>query len=214
MKHQGLLAFIPLLFALHGNTALADPESWSNACNYPDAIDSSLDPQVANLLKAEVMLVNRADIQDMGNGYWHLTNDGPFTHDRATPPQTLCTDSLFYNQYTSDVSHGRSGFLIGPDLVATAPHGGFYLGDFVVVYGFSGGLLNQGCSFNTPGNTPAANVYQPKSGGTYINPFTAGVSDFAAFQLDRSVPGPTWLRLRSSGAPSADDVIASAGHLY
>jgi len=170
MKHQGLLAFIPLLFALHGNTALADPESWSNACNYPDAIDSSLDPQVANLLKAEVMLVNRADIQDMGNGYWHLTNDGPFTHDRATPPQTLCTDSLFYNQYTSDVSHGRSGFLIGPDLVATAPHGGFYLGDFVVVYGFSGGLLNQGCSFNTTGNIPAANVYQPKSGGTYINP--------------------------------------------
>lgn len=214
MKNLGLFAVVSFVFALNASVSRADPESWSDACNYPDEIASNLDPQVANLLKSEVMLVNRADIQNLGNGYWRFTNDGQFTHDRATPPRALCADSLFYGDYTSDVSLGRSGFLIGPDLVATAPHAGFYLGNFVVVYGFSGGLLNQGCSFNTSGDIPAANVYVPKSGGVYVNTLGDGVSDFAAFQLDRSVAGGSWLRLRSSGVPSPDDVIATAGHPY
>lgn len=221
MKSYALLmALIPATSLQGLNTATAAPfEPWGDPCGYP-GIPSTHDANMTRLLDAEAVLIPANEIaRNTGDqNFWHLTNTAGFYYYPGSNNLILDGPFLFETRISS---RGRSGFLIAPDMVMTASHSRpqrsefFDPSDYVVV-------LNMRSKKNSAGECVAPNLSRIPDSDVYIIPpgtqvfdlmTMAGESfDYAAFKLPRSVAGNKHLRLRRSGTPDREDVMALVGH--
>jgi subtilisin-like proprotein convertase family protein len=123
------------------------------------------------------------------------------------PP--LCTEERFHKQETAAFC---SGFLVGPNLVATAGHcirtQGTQYSDCEstsFVFGFA---LKK--STDVPRNVAASEVYRCK--GIVKTVMTSTGADFAIVELDRPVVGHKPLTIRRSGSAAVNDSLVVIGH--
>ncbi len=191
-------------------SAGATSTPWNEACEITD-------PQIRKLIDAEVFMIPTALISAPRNGTYAIpilqfTTDFP-----GTP---LTASSPFYGQ--TRAKQGRSGVLIGPDLVLTAPHGpqgtqpGQFDGtSFTVIRGLASVRDASGkCVQPDFAHIPAENLYRvvESVANTYSVGPVAGAYDYAALRLERAVPNATYLRIRRSGAPRSGDRAVSISH--
>ncbi|MFY0535879.1 S1 family peptidase [Nannocystis pusilla] len=193
---------------LEGLAEIADPgeavayeaELWLDACE-------SQEPAHERLLEAEAMLVPVA--------YVHDNKDGTFAIDTvaftATGQNALDPASLFYGQ--PRVPLGRSGVLVGSDLVVTAPHvENFDFASFKVVLGLASRLVDGACVQPDWTEVPDDDVFDAVQ--VLANTYVAGTSyphDYALLRLDRPTGRPP-LRIRRSGRAQDGDVLVQVGH--
>lgn len=216
---RSTLVYTFLLAAVFSTTASAQ---WADACDYPVNIPSELVPAVDRLLSSEGLLINKLRMSGPLNGYYQLNDLTFFDHLTAftfqgVPVYTpLCEDSIFYGETAvASVGSGRSGFLIAPNIFVTAPHGpNFDPSNYHIVFGLNSGDYDTQCDTTVDEFIPESDVYHILPGTTPINtlPIQGLGPDYMAFFLDRPVTGAQWLRLRSSGQPSKDDVLSIVGH--
>jgi hypothetical protein len=204
---------------LHYSCAFADTYPWEDACSYPGVVPTSLQPNAQKLLGATALIIPLGHLQDMGDHY-HLIESGPQTAGRPSsfgPGLPFCSTSLFYNAYSGDILNGRTAFMVGPNLAATAPHydidPSFNPLNYAMIFGFGGGNLGGSCSFNSTGDIPKSQVATAVVGGTLISTYDQG-ADFLIWQVQNVPANTPWVRLRSSGSASEDDIIASAQNPY
>lgn len=177
-------------------------------CNITDA-------KTRQLLDAEVYLANTAD------GTFSLNKDGtyriqttPFTSLGGVPVDPT---SPFYGEQFG--AYGRSGTLVAPDRILTAPHWSeFDISIFAVVFGLHSQLVNGVCVPADFTHIPPQNVYFPKAGGVTQNTYVSLPSpqifanDFFVFQLDRPVTNRVPVRIRNYGTPQIGDHLVATSH--
>jgi len=134
--------------------------------------------------------------------------------------QVVCPTSQFYGEPHIPGAAGRTGFLIAPNKIMTAPHhitgtvpGQFNPSAYLVI--FRPSLISQGagCTDFTWINIPASDVYLP-TGVIDANTVSVGAPsqyDYAVFELDRPVTDRAPLKIRRSGQPRVGDAIFTAG---
>jgi hypothetical protein len=137
------------------------------------------DPDLVNAFESTVVLLQPSEITDNGNGTYTLDNV-PWTTVGGTQ---LCPTEPFRGQPNPGFC---SGFLVGPDLVATAGHcitGEGQCGETFFVFGF------QMISSTTPVLTvPASDVY--RCAGVEGRVFSGATGeDWSLVRLDRPVEG-------------------------
>ncbi|MFZ6181255.1 trypsin-like serine peptidase [Nannocystis pusilla] len=182
-----------------------DPESAYDGNLWLDACQSQ-EPELQRLLEANAMLVPTGSLQANGNGTFKIVTTA-FT-DYAGKP--LVPQSLFYGQRR--VGAGRTGVLVGPDVVVTAPHvTNFNFAGFRVVFGLSARLVNGTCVQPDWDHVPAENIYVPVE--MIANTYTGGIDphDFAFLRLDRDTDREP-LRIRRSGKARDGDNLVGVGH--
>ena len=181
-----------------------------NAYDWADACDIT-DPKILSLLESEAALIqigtNPGQIHQKPDGNYQI-NTIPYTY-----RQVLCPDFTFNCQqpvdessifYGKPRSSGRSGVLIGPDLVLTASHKNpFDYGIYKVVFGLRSKKVNGTCLDPDWSNIPSSNVFTPAastSSKPVINTYTQdGSPDYFSFYLTQPTGRP-YLRMRRSGA--------------
>lgn len=199
-------------FALSGSAlSFTPPQSLLNVCDVPAPLavpDKVLDAT------AFLVPVNRIS-QNPDLTYEILTE--PFTSVPALGGGQIpvCPHALFYNE-TSAVG-GRTGVLIAPDIIMTAPHTNeFNPQQFVVV--FRTRVQDQptsSCSNFEWSSIHPDNVYFPSSSSPIANTYgQTGNFDYAAFRLDRPVAGRKPLKIRRSGQPNAGAEVIMTGFPY
>lgn len=191
----------------------AIPE-WVDACDVAEI-------EVRKLFGSECAVIRKSALGQAKDGSYFLIADS-FTYERGGHPEddAYCPSAQFYGQPRAAGDFpGRSGLLVGEDLVLTAAH--TITGDpavacaslfyFVFDYRYDSG----------PGGTclppdiqriPAENVYECKA--ILRNGLTQdGGLDFLLVQLDRPVSGNRQpLRVRRSGAPAVGDRVVFLAH--
>jgi hypothetical protein len=194
---------------------------WTDACDYPVPIPTEQQDNIDRLLEAEVVLVQKARLTATGNLYFvnapETFTDYYIPHEDGVPTiYPLCSDSVFYGEFQmAQNGNGRSGFLVAPDIVVTAPHvNNFNPANYYIVFGWNRGAYGSTCSTGGMNQfIPKENVYEVAASPDIVNVLPA--ADFTAFRIDTTGHSPRrYLRLRSSGIPSADDDIAIAGHPF
>lgn len=148
-------------------------------------------------------------------------NAGSNTYSAATAPTTsllglpLCSDEPLYGQLR--VTQGRTAFLVGDDLLVTAPHfPTFSTTNYAAVFGLHHRWVGNSCVAPDFAQIPAANVYPPPSSGkahvfsTLQTPPLPG--DYLMFRVNRPVAGVAPLPLRRYGKPELGDPLLIAGH--
>lgn len=190
----------PILDDLHVHLESAyDGNLWLDACE-------AQDPDLARLLAAEAMLVPVPYFQDNGDGTFKLATV-PFVDAFGLP---LDPTGLFYGQRRT--GYGRSGVLVGDDIVVTAPHtANFDFAGFRVVLGHSARMIDGVCVQPDWDHVPAENVYDPVE--VIANTYTGGSNphDFAFLRLDRATDREP-LRIRRSGKAREGDNLVGVGH--
>ncbi|HWO56517.1 MAG TPA: thrombospondin type 3 repeat-containing protein [bacterium] len=159
------------------------------------------DPQQLFVAQATCLVVSESELIDNGNGTYTLLTD-PWV---GTSQGALCFDEPFRGQLTAGFC---SGFLVGPDLLATAGHcitNGGSCGSSAFVFGFAQ------IDGSTPPLTtiPAANVYF--CNGIVNRQYTAEF-DHTILRLDRPVVNREPLPIRRSGSVANGDPIFVVGH--
>lgn len=130
----------------------------------------------------------------------------------------ICETSRFYGETHVPGNSGRTGFLIAPDMVMTAPHAGatFTPTHWKIVFRDSKSTAEgSDCTNFTWTDIPASNVYNPIGG--VVNTYTqtpTGRYDYAVIKLDRSVVDRQPLKIRRSGTPQVGDILVSAGYPF
>jgi len=174
-----------------------------------DSCEFAGSPVEQRLLDATAMLAPAAPgyVTQNRSGTYNVQKV-PFTQLNDGTP--VCPGSKFYGEPTT--FWGRSGVLVGSDLVMTAPHTDtFNPQNFVVIFG----VENQGgtCGALDWTNIPADNVYFAVEDTTTLNSYGIyGRWDYAVFRLDRPVIGRQPMRVRRSGQAAVGDSIILAGH--
>jgi len=232
-----LIVFVQALFAnplhatepetdLHPNTPY---EYWADYCGYPDVIPNLYEiagGSLSRMLDAEVMLARVGQLVQRTDdpNFWHFVQtDTNINFPGTTIP--IGGQVPFYGE-TRLAPNGRSGILIAPNIVATAPHTtDFNPADFIVVFNVKAtkNPTTGACVPPDPEHIPAGNVYFPRA----VNPLIANTLqyyfniygqwtgvDYAAFYLDRAVPDHQYVRIRKTGSASSPDVLAMAGHPF
>lgn len=134
-----------------------------------------------------------------------------------TPPP-FCMDSKFFGEDRAIGAYpGRSGVLVGSDLVLTAAHG-ISANDttvpWTVVFGFSGRPIVPGlpiCWFQHTVGISADNVYRVVQIVAY-GPRDANGIDLMLLRLDRPVVNRMPIRVRREGHAEPDDRLVAVGH--
>lgn len=205
-----------------GLASAATPfEPWKDPCNYPGIPPEAM-PGVQRLLGAEAMLVPVGMIAKNSDdpNFWHFTNTQSFYQYPGTNELIFSGPFLFE---TRMAPRGRSGYLVAPDILVTASHTNIYRpetffnpSDYVVVFNMHSGARDQNgaCTAPNPAKIPDADVYVVPPGTQYWDfPLLESSNvDYAAFRLPREVPGRRHIRLRRSGEPSPNDVLALVSH--
>jgi hypothetical protein len=157
--------------------------------------------RVADNTESTVALFDAADVVDNGDGTSSLPA-GTFQ-----VAQRLCASERFKDQPCGAFC---SGFLVAPDLVATAGHcvDPRYLGDptrlrFVFGYRMSGPL-------SPTLRVPNTDVY--RGTGLVAHRLTEGATDWAVVRLDRSAAGRPALPLRREGRIADGAPVYVLGH--
>lgn len=116
----------------------------------------------------------------------------------------LCAGERYADQPSSTVGFG-TGFLVAPDVVATAKHvlAPIAIDDLAFAFGWAFDAPDAAA----PSSVAEADVYRAKSATRAPND-----EDWALVTLDRPVAGRAPLPLRQSGAPAVDEAIAVIGH--
>lgn len=215
LSHIAIFAAALVTLTFGGTSQLVSAQgapNWTDACNYPIDVPSDEEPAVQRLLDAEAILIPKSEMSVGADGQYLFTHSSPNPVGAWNLP--FCSDSIFYNEQTVDTAHGRSGFLIGPNLFATSPHATDWdPGDYYVIFGITKGGYHTTCDTNYIQSVTADNVYTLMPNSQIFNVYANG-ADYIAFHLDRPVVDHAWLRLRSSGGPSTDDSLAVVGHPY
>lgn len=176
-----------------------DPDIWLDACQFHE-------PALQDLLAAEAMLVPVAYFQDNKDGTFAVST-APFT---TAGSLNLAPSSLFYGQQRT--YYGRSGVLVGPDLVATAPHTDvFDYANFKVVFGLSSRLVNGVCVQPDWSRVPEENIYDPVEVVANTHSSGAYPHDYAFLRLDRATDRKP-VRVRRSGRAAEGDRLVAVGH--
>jgi hypothetical protein len=217
-------AVVAVLFSnlAAGQTTTPAP-TWTDACNYPTPIPTEQQDNVDRLLEAEAVLINRGDLTPYANQFF-VNNPVAFTeyyvpHEAPQPPDIypLCSDSVFYNEFQmAQNGNGRTGFLVAPDMVVTAPHSSsFNPADYYVVFGWNRGARGSTCTTGGMNQfIPNNDVYEITSSNDFVY-VLGSYADFMAFRINTAGHTPRrYLRLRTSGTASTDDEIAIAGHPF
>lgn len=192
------------LFADRAN-AIDQLDDLQDVCNF------SASPQEARLVNATALLVPTGLIHlDPGGATYHI-DASAFLDDGGAP---ICSDSRFYGELSAQA--GRTGVLIGPNLILTAAHTApLDPSQWLVVFRDSLATAGgSGCSNFKWTNIPATDVYQPASSSTVVNLFgsSGGKYDYAAFQLSTPVTGRDPVKIRRSGSPRFGNATISVGY--
>ena len=202
-------------------------EYWGDYCGYPDVIPNLYEIVGGSLwrtLNAEAMLVRAEQIEQRPDNpnFWRFK----FTEPNINAPGTAIplTGQVPFQGETRLAPNVRSGALIGPDIIITAPHrNDFNPANFVVVFNVAAKKdpVTQACILPDPEHIPASDIYHPRA----INPLIANTIlhyyniygawtgvDYAAFYLDRPATGHQYLRIRKTGGISSTDTLAIVGH--
>lgn len=159
------------------------------------------DGQQVFVAQATCLIVAESELTNNGNGTYTLQAD-PWVSVSGTP---LCTDEPFRGQLTA----GRcTGFLVGPNLLATAGHcitTQSSCGLTAFVFGF------EQIGPSTPPLTTisADNVYFCDS---IVNRIQSGDKDHAIVRLDRAVVSRDPLPIRRNGIVTNGDSLFVVGH--
>lgn len=233
-------ALLATLLAVAGSTAVADEQApaihpttpyeyWHDYCGYPDVIPNLYEIAGGSLwrmLDSEVMLVRAGQIVPRTDdpNFWRFTQTEP---NIISPGSTIpLTGQVPFQGETRLAPNVRSGFLMAPNIVATAPHtNDFNPSDFVVVFNVKAkkDLATQNCILPDPEHIPASDIYLPRAANPLIantiqyffNMYGAWTGvDYAAFYLDRPVTGHQYMRIRKNGNISQSDTLALTGHPF
>lgn len=198
-----------LIVATSQVSAVGSLDDLKKVCDFPATTKES------KLINATAFLAPAGLVQYNVSSNTYSVTTVAFT--KFPPPDNgpICPSSLFYGE--DSVIAGRTGFLIAPNIIMTAPHvsgSSFNPQQFVVIFRHSqqtaGGA---GCTNFTWSSIPRADVYFPNSSTAVVNTLDAsGRYDYAAFTLDRSVINRAPVKIRRSGTPRLGDVLISAGY--
>lgn len=189
-------------------TSLSTGKAIADISDLMDACDATATPSDSLLIQATAALVPETLVTQNPDGTYSI-HQQPLTSISTTP---ICTDSPFYGESTFVT--GRSGVLIGADLVMTAPHSSSWdPRDYYVIFGLTRPTpWSQECGVNFL-SIPAANVYTPVTDVLFDgNDIPDAYLDYGYFQLDRPVSSRQPLRIRRSGKPAIGDRMIVAGH--
>ena len=159
------------------------------------------DPEVLAVGDSTVALVRQSDLQPTPGDTFILS--APTLAESYRP---LCPEEPYGDQ---PLAASCSGFLVAPDVIATAGHctvctGSSCISDAAVVFGFA--VIRPG---QTRFEIPASDVYACRE----IIAFRyAPEADWALVRLDREVTGHTPLRVRRRGSVSIGDPLLLIGH--
>jgi hypothetical protein len=204
-------------------------EYWKDYCELSSIIPNIYEVAGGSLwsaLSAEAMLVHSSQIapREDDSNFWHFTQTEPNIN---APGTTIpFTGQVPFSGETRLAPNVRSGFLIAPNIIATAPHtNDFNPNNFVVVFNAAAKKdpVTQTCLPFDPEHIPASDIYHPRSTNPLIantilhyfniyGVFTA--VDYAAFYLDRPATGQRYLRIRKNGGISSTDTLALIGHPF
>lgn len=157
--------------------------------------------QQLSVAQATCLVVPESELTNNGNGTYTLsTSAWTFQSGR-----TICADEPFRGQLTAGFC---TGFLVGPDLLATAGHcitSAGSCGSSAFVFGF------EQLGPNSPPLTTisADNVYFCTS---IVNRIQSGDKDHAIVQLDRDVINRDPLPIRRTGTVTNGDSLFVVGH--
>lgn len=146
-----------------------------------------------------VALVDRSFLSQRRDGTWDLD-----TADTLSDYIPVCNGEPFANQPAPGEC---SGFLVGPDTIATAGHcmTGNACSRMRFVFDFKSEAAGQVTS-----HLDAEDVYQCSS----IVRSSTGQTDYAIVRLDRTVTGHTPLRVRAAGKVPNNAPVLLFGHPY
>lgn len=215
----------PSAEAIHPTTPF---QYWKDACGYPSVIPALYGAQLSRVMEAEALLIRSDQIE-------RRTDDPNFFRFKSTrvnvnwgnTSQPMGGDAPFLGE-TQMGTAGRSGFLIAPDIIATASHANnFNPYDFVAVFDVrstpQAGSSPLVCNPPDPEHIPAANVYYPRPANAliantllyYYGIYGANTGiDYAAFYLERATTGRRYLRIRKTGTAGTGDHYIIASHPY
>lgn len=200
-----------------GNAFAQTFPDWVDPCG--TALNSTSADATARdrLLGATVFLAPRNQLVPAAQpGYWRFNQQPPggfnFFFNANYP---LVPGSQFYG--TQQMSaNGRGGYLIGPDVVATASHGNFDPTVYAIVFNLRHKPdVNGVCQPPNLDLIPAADVAFPTATNSLIasplddlppGSVVAGL-DYAAFRIDKSFPN-RFVRLRRTGNPEVGENFA------
>lgn len=187
----GILAAASMLAAAPSQAQVAQ---WANACNVTDA-------ETRKAIEAVAAIVHPDQLEDNLDGTFRIETDALLTL-FGTP---LTLDSLFRGQttYAPEGSY-RTGFLVAPDIVLTAPHKASSFVGFKVVFGIHDATTS--CMGFDPNSIPESNIFEVESDSRPV----PGV-DFALLKLD-DAPSRDFIRLRRSSRPNAGEAATVIGH--
>lgn len=133
--------------------------------------------------------------------------DGSYTLDASrtyAQKHTLCSDQPFASEPAPAFC---SGFMVGPDLIATAGHCGVLgpgCANTVVVFGF-----RKDDASTVRGTVPAQDAYRCTA---VLDELYTPWSDYQIFRVDRPIVGRTALPLRRSGRPALGTPVFLSAH--
>jgi hypothetical protein len=158
------------------------------------------DPGLIEASDAVCLVVHTSELTDNGDGTYTLAAT-PWTFQSG---YTLCPDERFRGQLEAGFC---TGFLVGPDILATAGHciSSSTCGTRAFVFGF-----RKNDSLTTAPTVYDADDIYFCSG--IIDQVLSGDVDHAVLQLDRPVVGRAPLYIRRTGLVSNGDPLAVIGH--
>lgn len=167
-----------------------------------DRIDvyEETDPAILAMADAACVVVQINELTDNGDGTYTLSTSAWNSQDGFP----LCTDEPYYGQLRIGFC---SGFLVGPDIVATAGHcvDENDIGTVAFLFGFDQ------IDATTPPATvvPADDVYFLAG---IIDRIDSGDLDHAVVRLDRNVVGHNPVPIRRDGLVGNSDPLVMIGH--
>lgn len=184
-----------------GDTVIYDVDDRKD---YFSLVDSGTqeDELKKKLADATVILTDKDKLIEQEDGSFTLSVDD-FTRSNLPP----CADENFRNQH---VGGWCSGFMIGPDLIATAGHCGeseFEIKNTAYVFGFN--VAGQGGQ-----GTTHFNVNQVYFGVELLAHDLSPTGDYAIVRVDRAItaPGAAPLSVRRSGRLELGENIGVIGY--
>lgn len=208
--------------ALHPTTPF---QYWKDPCGYPPVVPTKYGASISRLLEAEALLIHESEIEiDPANSNFYRFKNPRDNKYWLNTTYELEPGAPFKNERQMGMA-GRSGFLIAPNIIATAAHAGFDAKQFVVVFDLRSkpqpGSNPLVCDPPSEVQIPAANVYKPRN----INPLIYDTmasdlstyggykgTDYAAFYIDREAVGRRYLRIRKTGSVTSSDILSIASH--
>jgi hypothetical protein len=115
-------------------------------------------------------------------------------------------------------ANGRTGYLVAPDIIATASHDNLVPDNYAIVFDMRAQDFGSGCTAPDFDNIPAANIVFPPHAGMLadtlgqVPPGINANGDFAAFRLSQPVTGRAFIRLRRDGREESGDHFMFASH--